>query len=327
MRAHARPRLGNTLGRNVMASPETIRNELLEAFAGKVQDTGDLKDARYLVDYVAMAAALSEGIENPALMKAFLHLEQDMIDSTGYWFNEASKATNHLKAKKEHFDKGAKAIPSQKPKDTDASKLLTKALSKFELAHGFVAPHKLPNYAGFVFGHVFTEGLNAGMHWKDVGAGPRHGEFTHRIQWYVLIRAGILTTVAKNQEALVFKSIAPWQKGKTNLWTFLCDRAEKDAESDNDFRCPEKLNTWLTGDTAPDFCPLLRLFLQARMSKRATYDFIEYISRKTKLSRAKVEALAQPLPGWNASARLVYDNGKATISNFAKGKEVARPTL
>ena len=28
----------------------------------------------------------------------------------------------------------------------------------------------------------------------------------------------------------------------------------------NDFRCPENLNTWLTSDTDPTFCPLLRVF-------------------------------------------------------------------
>lgn len=310
-----------------MASPEVIKQELLEAFAGKVQGTGDLKDAPHLADYVAMAAALSEGMENPALKNAFLLLEQDMIDSTGYWYSKGSRATEQLKTKKEHFDKGAKAVPSQKPKDPDASKLLTKALAKFELAHGFVSPDKLPNYAGFVFGHVFTEGLGAGMHWKDVGAGPRHGEFTHRIQWYVLIQAGIISTVAKNQEATVFKSIAPWQKGKTNLWTYLFDRAEKDAEGKNDFRCPENLNTWLTSDTDPTFCPLLRMFLQARMSKRAAYNFLDYISQKTGLSVPEVRELVMPLPGWNASARMVYEKGQASISNFAKGKEVVRPTL
>jgi len=117
---------------------------------------------------------------------------------------------------------------AQPDKDRDFSKLLTASLEEFERNHGFVVGDRLPNYAGFVFGNVFNESLALKQHWKDVGAGPEHGEYTHRLQWYILIRAGAIKTVSVNQEATVFASIAPWQKGKTNLWTFIFDQLAKD---------------------------------------------------------------------------------------------------
>jgi hypothetical protein len=101
--------------------------------------------------------------------------------------------------------------------------------------------------------------------------------------------------VSVNQEATVFASIAPWQKGKTNLWTFIFDQLAKDPSIGGDkldFRSPENLNLWLVGDALPDFCPVLRAFLRSRMAKRqSTYDMQKYLARKLGKSEEEIAGI------------------------------------
>lgn len=104
---------------------------------------------------------------------------------------------------------------SAAPKDGDDSKLLSGSLDEFARQHGFVGVReRLPNYVGFVFGNVFKEARGQRQHWKDVDAGADHGEYSPRIQCYLVISAMAIKSVPPNQEAFVHKSIEPWQKGK-----------------------------------------------------------------------------------------------------------------
>ena len=44
----------------------------------------------------------------------------------------------------------------------------------------------VPTYHGFVQPDNFIKQLKKKAQWKDPGAQPVHGEYTHRLQWYAL---------------------------------------------------------------------------------------------------------------------------------------------
>ena len=60
-------------------------------------------------------------------------------------------------------------------------------------------PPGLLKRGGAFYSTLATQLLNA-QHWKDVGVSSRHGEFTHRIQWYVICRAGIVAAAKLMQK-------------------------------------------------------------------------------------------------------------------------------
>lgn len=326
-----------------MKSLKEIRAELIAAFDDKVIESkkqeSDLKDQKAPVkglrvdgkllsesphfdDYLRIGHYLSYGPRagvrgEPVIRNALIKLDEDMTQRIDKNFWAKSRAIDYFKKQGAAY-KAKEAPPT---KDRDFSKLLTASLDKFERDHGFtVVGDRLPNYAGFVFGNVFKESLTLKQHWKDVGAGEKHGEYTHRLQWYILIQAGAIRTVPVNQEATVFASIAPWQKGRTcNLWTFLLDLLVTDTSIGNDkfdFRSPENLNMWLVGDTAPEFCPVLRAFLRARMAKReSSYNMRNYLVKKLKKSAEEVEEImaymqTETMAGRNPSARIAFPKGE-----------------
>ncbi|MBB5497706.1 LirA/MavJ family T4SS effector [Paraburkholderia sp. MM5384-R2] len=302
-----------------MKKLDEIRKELTDAFDGKDLKVNDqlLSVSPHFADYVRMGHYLSCGSQTtitgtPSVQNALIALDADMTNRINKTFFAESRAIKH-------FDQQQTAYATKKAqpdKDRDFSKLLTASLDAFERKHGFVVVgDRLPNYAGFVFGNVFKESLALKQHWKDVGAGPEHGEYTHRLQWYIMISAGVIQTVPAYQEATIFASIAPWQKGKTNLWTFLFDQLAKDPSIGGDkldFRSPENLNMWLVGDALPDFCPVLRAFLRARMAKRqSTYDMEKYLAKKLGKSKEDVAQIMEymrdeTMAKRNPSARIAY---------------------
>ena len=131
----------------------------------------------------------------------------------------------------------------------------------------------------------FRQQLQEKRPFKDPTIGPDHGEFTHRIQWYLIGVAGIVRNPAE-----VYKHIGlvAWQgsvfvkDGANNfgLWDALCDRQPPGAPglptpfpfykmNATDFRCPEALLTWLIQPSQLRDYPLLSSFLKARKEKRA----------------------------------------------------------
>lgn len=103
--------------------------------------------------------------------------------------------------------------------------------------------------------------LRHGYQFKDVGAGERHGEFTHRLQWYAVMRAVELGLIKLNNPAIeIFKSMALLSaQGSANIevgkhlyiWESLFDCAINQAGanvfktlalSPDTYNCPEVLN-------------------------------------------------------------------------------------
>lgn len=164
----------------------------------------------------------------------------------------------------------------------------------FSFNVGFLKPNKAQLYVSVVDAADFRNQLALGRHWKDPGVPGAHGEFTHRIQWYVVIASGILPPGVPVQ---VFKRCAAWVSplmpavngaSEVDLWQTLCDRDRFNggqsiavrADSVNDFRCPEHLGEYLANTIDPATYPLLHGFLSARAQKRAGFDPTEYVAKK-----------------------------------------------
>ncbi|MBV9673325.1 MAG: hypothetical protein JO076_10950, partial [Verrucomicrobia bacterium] len=147
---------------------------------------------------------------------------------------------------------------------------------------------RVPTYHGFVQPDTFLNQLRKKSQWKDPGAEPRHGEYTHRLQWFAVTQA---LWTSGDTASKVFESIGNYVKKFTRgpgshlyLWDALCDRTNGvDVSFDNvefltsdgpgrgkDFRSPENLNIFLIENEGfqSERWPLLQLFLNARKKKR-----------------------------------------------------------
>lgn len=153
--------------------------------------------------------------------------------------------------------------------------VLAQVLRTRELAHGFkAAPREIPTWTGVVSADTFFSTIETGRVMKDVGVSFQHGEYTHRIQWYVIMVDYDLNRGAYNNTPLeLYKNI--YKLGQTanpsgnrmNMWDCLFDRASFDdwgehtdrypdpgdyfqartpgSEFDCSFTCPENLNAYL----------------------------------------------------------------------------------
>ena len=64
-------------------------------------------------------------------------------------------------------------------------KALTTVLSKREMEYGLGG--SVPIYAGILSAAAFQKVAREGRLFKDTGVTPTHGEYTHRIQWYIVL--------------------------------------------------------------------------------------------------------------------------------------------
>ncbi|MEM7685636.1 MAG: LirA/MavJ family T4SS effector [Pseudomonadota bacterium] len=278
----------------------------------------------HFIDFSSLGAFLSHPSFLSEIRDSLKMLEAAMTDEIGGRWIFSNKHTSAIQYFQKNTNRSAKSM--------NFHKLLTKALGKFEGVHGFTVPDKLPTFAGFVYGNVFKETIGNGMHFKDIGAGQTHGEFTHRIQWYAAVNAGALQTVEKNEAGRVYKAIARWlNKRRTTaegargpliqLWTYLFDMNATSADEGgglevSDLRSPENFHNWLTGGADPDFCPLLRAFLRNRKEKRGAYMIEDYFKKKFGAKRG-----AEVFEAFNdgtaknerPSARIVFKEGKAPV--------------
>jgi hypothetical protein len=147
----------------------------------------------------------------------------------------------------------------------------------------------VPKFITFIQTTQFNQNLAAKRHWKDPGVAPAHGEFTHQIQWYVLVRqytnkiAGLdLSTFFERVGTVsVANTTLPstWPVGASGLglWEILFDRGAGPFPNDNygayqgslkpnDFRCPDSLLAYII--KKKDQLPAVSSFLAGRQAKR-----------------------------------------------------------
>ena len=267
----------------------------------------------FFEDFANLGAVLSSGPGGVA--SGLQQLEEALVKNIGGVWVFSDKKQGAIS----YFQK--RKASSAVGKNDNFQKLLTRALDSFEGSHGFVVSAKLPIFAGFVYGKVFQETIKNRMHFKDVGAGESHGEFTHRIQWYIAVTSGALVTVDQHKAGEVYGAIHRWLNKAPGdggpllqLWNYLFDMqksllSDDEVLEEHDFRSPENLNTWLTGEIGFQTYPLLSSFLKARKEKRKQYMLETYFHKKLGPEKG-----AEAFKSWQAdqstlrpSARIVYN--------------------
>jgi hypothetical protein len=172
-------------------------------------------------------------------------------------------------------------------------KVLSGFLSEFEAAHNFnegsdtfesknklgnpvsltTKPKKAVTLPGFATPEVFRTSLLArARHFKDPTVGTMHGEFTHRIQWYIVCEYARLTKQLAHSPADVFKACArPKFVGeRTSVW----DLVFEGAPNAKDFRKPEKVTEF---------------FLRASLANHPQHSKMWFIAAMTEGRYAKRE--------------------------------------
>jgi hypothetical protein len=189
-------------------------------------------------------------------------------------------------------------MPVPLERDTEGWKRYNAAGAKeYKDLPGRSLPQGPPTVGGILLKSFNPILLRNGYHWKDPGAeAQRHGEFTHRLQWYAIqtaFDAGKLSLT--NWPIEVFISMGyPFSAGVNNpprdpevykkkgetggpyLWMLLCDcfdatqhQYEVGMPWSATFNCPNVLQAYLSGGIIAKELPYLSVLMRARMLKRA----------------------------------------------------------
>ena len=120
--------------------------------------------------------------------------------------------------------------------------------------------------------------LKHGYHWKDAGLGSSHGEFTHRLHWFMIVtwyEKGLLKFKGIDRPVDIFKKLAePCCVGKgdnESVWDRIVDLNNGDDKSKGTFRKPETLHSFLCDEKtqARDDLWVLSQLIAGRSRKRA----------------------------------------------------------
>ena len=179
------------------------------------------------------------------------------------------------------FERMEQGLESTKGKYYKALKrVLEKEEGKygFNAAEGLSTPQKRVTLTGIVPMEQFNALLRLGYHWKDPGAGVGHGEYAHRLQWYIFTTSN----AANGYHSLeMFKAMGSpdcLTQIKTlnvdgdkliTMWDFVLDcftETEKNTPFSDSARAPNCL-TKLISDKRNDI-PVLAGYLSDRTDKR-----------------------------------------------------------
>ena len=210
--------------------------------------------------------------------------------------------------------------------------VLTTVLSKHESDLGFKLFGEGENlaaatYTGFVEPEEFRQRLMDGMQFKDPTVPGGHGEFTHRIQWYLITNnlkeppgkwVEFYKWIGTVRHTQAVQGDKPAWKDQ-GLWDVPVDRNQKgsarkngpyDTGENSDFRSPENLHDYIL-TTLPESCPLLTSFMSRRELTRKDSGL--------RLSEVAIrEYVAKKIFG--AGYDRLYHDDKAVVDEAMKSK-------
>jgi hypothetical protein len=144
---------------------------------------------------------------------------------------------------------------------------LSSILSHFEKMCGFPEDVLLP--MGILTSEIFYSYIRRGYILKDYGAGVKHGEFTHRLQWHVIMRV-ITNNFSKARSGSwdhspfeLYTSFG--QKPNLRLWGFLFDKPGSGNDKEF-FNHPDAFHARVLNEKA--MFPKLAEFVARRETKR-----------------------------------------------------------
>ena len=293
--------------KSLAGTKKDVEKELLEVFP-------ELKGAVNLPDYVKIGKFLGNpdkvratlaSMENDLEQKLFQGIKHTdkvlSLTSLKEWFTKKSRERDLQKHYDGAIDRFKKRQDGKDVAPSPFKHFVTTYLGEMERAAGFVIidpslshmPYKVMLMAPLA-AETFQKNLQEKRHWKDY-VNPAHGEYTHRLQWGILLKAAKLNTNAAD----VYESIGKMQlktlpSGATcTAWDALFDRRKLEeagtfpfiAATKNDLRCPEYLLDWLCSPQQLKDYPVLAGFFKARRDKRLyqqskQFEMKDYIALK-----------------------------------------------
>lgn len=285
---------------------EEVKKDLVTFFSEKI------KASKFYDDYAAIASFLSDPRQyGPALRKLDTEMEELYVHRLARTFpkHDVPKlyAQKDLKNDFKYLQGAYKNSALSAPRKTwDADlveaekaiqqfkKLLTDTLAINEERHGFRIAADNPA-TDIIVGlpRGFNDLLRSKRPFKDIGAGHEHGEYSHRIQWYLITQMDSLKTGA----ATIYEKLPGWSTKYTEytsprnfyMWEFLVDR---DGVPSNaavipfktleilDFRAPSNVNRWLCDMAQSTTYSWLHSSLKRRWDKRSAENLVLYVGKK-----------------------------------------------
>src|SRR5262245_48330325 len=174
---------------------------------GDYWKTNDITKDPFLEDYVTIAEFLKGGSKTAtAGLKA---LNDAMVKVVG---DDLTKVADELKA---YYDKRAGGFASAKvpARESAYRGVLSRVLAKAEKDNSFnvkATERPVPTLARFHTAAEFGQLFKDRTPFKDPGAKPDHGEFTHRIQWYLLYPDTAGSPKLNDAPAKVFEALSQY---------------------------------------------------------------------------------------------------------------------
>jgi Family of unknown function (DUF5636) len=269
-----------------------IKRELTSVFPAEF---GDGKNADFLETCVRMAGFLATTASVEQQLK---ELEGRLNTATGLEFD---KVLAHYRTRS--------AQPDDRKLEEQLRHLFSRELMALEIRLGFntfqcVGGERVQTYVAFLNADSFRAQLKLGHHWKDPGVPGNHGEYTHRLQWYLLANA--LKDVVKEPVKQFMRIGGVIDPNKENapsgLWDALFDRNDGEGSTKfkvqgnvTDCRSPESLTKFIVDNVNADKWPLVHWFIKSRMNKRQTKRLNEFTAAKAYVDR-KIEKFRLNIP-------------------------------
>jgi hypothetical protein len=221
--------------------------------------------------------------------------------------------------------------------DARLKHLLSNELTAMEVQWGFNSfecvgsnTGRVQTYVGFLDSKTFLQQVSLGRHWKDPGVPNLHGEYTHRLQWYLL--SNHVKALAKAPVKL-FMQIGEVLRGndERGLWAALFDRdGGEDAlnpfKIDShvaDCRAPESFTRLVIDDKNAAEWPFLHWYIRARLRKRvgtnnyfATREYVQRKLQKFGVTDVKPDAIV--------GQRRAFEKSTGGIRRIEAGKPIVR---
>lgn len=210
-----------------------------------------------LEDYVRILALMGDEVTFKAMLGEFssdVNRIFDQFYSSGGWDAEAEDRLR--------YKSGAEGIR------------ISRFLSYYEGYCWFPDTHS--NYAGLLDSASFEWGLTMGLMPKDPGAGAAHGDFSHRLQWHVIMRVitdGFKVPIRSDWYHSPLKLFTNLGRGNAlaaRLWFFLFDNNTQKTNNLNEYVSmkysnPDNVNSLVTSSRE---LGMLARALKSRWEKR-----------------------------------------------------------
>lgn len=279
---------------------DEVKKDMVEYFGSKVTES------KFFEDYAQIGSYLSNpALYLPALRQLDGAMEMEFLGRAQKAHSKLDMATlnKHDKAYLQNAHK-ANAL-AQRKWDTELTeaapalmqfkKLLTGCLESNELKHDFkVAENNVGTDIVVGLPERFNQLLRDRKPFKDIGAGREHGEYSHRIQWYLITQM----TTLQNKPVEIYEKLPGWSTKATKytsprpfyMWEFLVDRDGVPSNAavipfktkeQEDFRAPSNVNRWLVEQKQSETCfSWLNACLKRRWEKRERINVVLYVARK-----------------------------------------------